>query len=146
MAGGNDARFDGNLRRVVAGVMAVLCAAPAVAAAASPPRPWEQVRITPVRAAGRDSRQVAARVLDAGGSPVNGASVSFTRGEHLVCDARTAADGRPACRLFDAHGHAEHERDDGATVVTFAGVVAQDKVLLPRTHVVPGSSARRHGH
>jgi len=95
---------------------------------------WERARIKPLTGSRREHKQVAASVFDALGKPVAGAQVAFMRGKHLACAAKTDSDGRASCKLFDAHGHADHDDDDeGPTVVTFGGEVGRERILLPRT-------------
>jgi hypothetical protein len=103
-------------------------------------RRWEWVSITPSRGIGPDRKQVSARVRDAAGGAVMGASVAFARGEHLACEALTDHWGQATCKLFDSHGHEDHDDDEGdpRTVVTFGGLERPQVLLLPRTLVYRG--------
>lgn len=99
------------------------------------PMRWGIARISRVRTRTGDAKLVGARVRDSAGSPVAQAQLSFVYGEHLGCSAQTGTDGVGSCRLYDAHGHADHEEVDAShpLVVTFGGLATPGLLLLPST-------------
>lgn len=103
---------------------------------AARPIDWELPAIVHIVSTPGD-RRVMARVLDSSGRPLANAPVTFARGEHLACGARTAADGIARCDLFDPHGHEVDEAHEPreATVVSFGGVVRPDRIVLPTTRL-----------
>jgi hypothetical protein len=97
---------------------------------------WESVRLEPLQAKGNPLR-VALRARSAGGAPIEGAQVSFSRGKHFACSAATDAKGVASCTMWDAHGHADaHDEDVHAdTIASFGGLAAQALIQLPTTLV-----------
>lgn len=108
------------------------------------PRRWRTVSIEAADpGAAEDDKAVAVKVGNALG-PVVGATVAFARDPHWVCSGTVDAAGLARCRLWDAHGHAGHDDDDGkerqVTIATFGGAVHHDSINLPTTLVLDAAA------
>lgn len=105
--------------------------------------PWLAVTIAPLPSLGEHGLKVQARVRDAQGQPLTG-QLTFGRGGHLACAATLSANGQGSCTLFDSHGHDLHDDENAApTTVTYSGIVAPGRIVLPTTAVYGGASKRR---
>ncbi|MBO9642715.1 MAG: hypothetical protein J7603_06275 [Pseudacidovorax sp.] len=128
------------------------CVAARVRADAIGPQPlaWHSVRVSLAPASAARPLAVAARATDAAGRPLEGAQLSFARGEHFVCSAPTDAQGWARCTLWDPHGHVLEDDGRDPTLVTFGGQWQDARLLLPTTAIFHGRADRvgaaHHAH
>jgi hypothetical protein len=106
---------------------------------------WEMPSISRPTATGSQAKALAARVSYTNAGRHAG-TLTFARGDHLACSAPVQADGTAACRLFDSHGHEDHEDGLSApTAVAYGGVVERDRIVLPMTRVDPAGKKSGQG-
>jgi hypothetical protein len=95
---------------------------------------WEVVDVSPLRNPSRPL-EVAVRASIAG-RPVTDSQVTFARGLHLYCIAKTDRSGVAKCTLSELHEDDGADEDEAAPVVaTFGGAVSPTKIQLPTTAV-----------
>lgn len=103
---------------------------------AAVPRPWQTVDLQPRTSAavpGADGHVVTVAV-DRSAEELRGASITFTRQPHLVCQVDIGVDGVASCKLVDAHFHEhQHDNEGDTTTATFSGAIGSAAVLLPTT-------------
>ncbi|SCK14044.1 hypothetical protein VAR608DRAFT_0847 [Variovorax sp. HW608] len=95
---------------------------------------WEVVDVSPLRKPSLPV-EVAVRASIAG-RPVADSQVTFARGLHLFCIAKTDRRGVAKCTLSELHEDDGADEDQAAPVVaTFGGAVSPTKIQLPTTAV-----------
>lgn len=117
------------------------CAVHAAVQAGAPAMMWQVAAITPRPSRGAHGLVVSALVRDDARNTLPG-QLTFGRGDHLGCYADVRKDGVGSCTLFDAHGHELHgDENEGATIVTYSGIVEPDRIVPPTTFVFNDSNA-----